>query len=245
MQFASTTCLQANKKLATHRSQVARCVARPLASTSSSRDEVTGGFAAAAHREPIAGSISSRLSFQLSRLLNVLLQPEPLHRSSFSSSSMLLCERVALPACVVSSLQVWHILRILALLASASIIVALGRVSASHTAVHMPPARWFSRGALGWPLCSHPLHRKRHWVRGKTSQLDLSCLPSLTRAVAAAKRQCSYRLCCTFLGRMSRSYLSRFAAASAGLVSSLTVAYWYPYISFGMREREMLMYYLL
>ena len=147
MQIASTTCLQANKKLATHRSQVARCVARPLASTSSSRDEVTGGFAAAAHREPIAGSISSRLSFQLSRLLNVLLQPEPLHRSSFSSSSMLLCERVALPACVVSSLQVWHTLRILALLASASIIVALGRVSASHTAVHMPPARWFSRGA--------------------------------------------------------------------------------------------------
>ena len=59
MQFASTTCLQANKKLATHRSQVARCVARPLASTSSSRDEVTGGFAAAAHRDPIAGSISS------------------------------------------------------------------------------------------------------------------------------------------------------------------------------------------
>ena len=178
MQFASTTCLQANKKLATHRSQVARCVARPLASTSSSRDEVTGGFAAAAHREPIAGSISSRLSFQLSRLLNVLLQPVPLHRSSFSSSSMLLCERVALPACVVSSLQVWHILRILALLASASIIVALGRVATSHTAVHMPPARWFSRGALGWPLCSHPLHRKRHPVRGRTSQLDLS-LPSL------------------------------------------------------------------
>ena len=195
MQFASTTCLQANKKLATHRSQVARCVARPLASISSPRDEVTGGFAAAAHREPIAGSISSRLSFQLSRLLNVLLQPEPLHRSSFSSSSMLLCERVALPACVVSSLQVWHILRILALLASASIIVALGRVSASHTAVHMPPARWFSRGALGWPLCSHPLHRKRHWVRGKTSQLTCHCLPTLTRAVAAAKRQCSYRLC--------------------------------------------------
>ena len=128
MQFASTTCLQANKELATHRSQVARCVARPLASISSPRDEVTGGFAAAAHREPIAGSISSRLSFQLSRLLNVLLQPEPLHRSSFSSSSMLLCERVALPACVVSSLQVWHTLRILALLASASIIVALGRL---------------------------------------------------------------------------------------------------------------------
>ena len=149
MQFASTTCLQANKKLATHRSQVARCVARPLASISSPRDEVTDGFAAAAHREPIAGSISSRLSFQLSRLLNVLLQPEPLHLSSFSSSSMLLCERVALPACVVSSLQVWHTL----------------------------------------------LHRKRHWVRGKTSQLTCHCLPTLTRAVAAAKRQCSYRLC--------------------------------------------------
>ena len=164
--------------LATHRSQVARSVARPLASTSSSRDEVTGGFAAAAHREPIAGSISSRLSFQLSRLLNVLLQPEPLHRSSFSSSSMLLCERVALPACVISSLQVWHTLLILALLASASIIVALGRVSASHTAVHMPPARWFSRGALGWPLYSSSSASKRHWVRGKTSQLDLS-LPSL------------------------------------------------------------------
>ena len=187
MQFASTTCLQANKKLATHRSQVARCVARPLASTSSSRDEVTGGFAAAAHREPIAGSISSRLSFQLSRLLNVLLQPEPLHRSSFSSSSMLLCERVALPACVVSSLQVWHTLRILALLASASIIVALGRVSASHTAVHMPPARWFSRGALGWPLCSHPLHRKRHQVRGKTSQLNLS-LPSHTHPCCCRRK---------------------------------------------------------
>ena len=195
MQFASTTCLQANKKLATHRSQVARCVARPLASTSSSRDEVTGGFAAAAHREPIAGSISSRLSFQLSRLLNVLLQPEPLHRSSFSSSSMLLCERVALPACVVSSLQVWHILRILALLASASIIVALGRVATSHTAVHMPPARWFSRGALGWPLCSHPLHRKGIRYAAGHPSLTCRCLPSLTRAVAAAKRQCSYRLC--------------------------------------------------
>ena len=148
---------------------------------------MTGGFAAAAHREPIAGSISSRLSFQLSRLLNVLLQPEPLHRSSFSSSSMLLCERVALPACVVSSLQVWHTLRILALLASASIIVALGRVSASHTAVHMPPARWFSRGALGWPLCSHPLHRKRHQVRGRTSQLDLS-LPSLAHPCCCRRK---------------------------------------------------------
>ena len=40
------------------RSQVARCVAWPLASTSSSRDEVTDGFAAAAHRDPIAGSIN-------------------------------------------------------------------------------------------------------------------------------------------------------------------------------------------
>ena len=47
------------------------------------------------------------------------------------------------------------ILRIQALLVSASIIVAHGRLSASHTAVHMPPARWFSRGALGWPLCYH------------------------------------------------------------------------------------------
>ena len=172
--------------------RVARCVVRPLASISSSRDEVTGGFAAAAHREPIAGSISSRLSFQLSRLLNVLLQPVPLHRSSFSSSSMLLCERVALPACVVSSLQVWHILRILALLASASIIVALGRVATSHTAVHMPPARWFSRGALGWPLCSHPLHRPlslrglvpcAHWAIFKRLSLggygDLTCIKSI------------------------------------------------------------------
>ena len=187
MQFASTTCLQANKKLATHRSQVARCVARPLASTSSSRDEVTGGFAAAAHREPIAGSISSRLSFQLSRLLNVLLQPEPLHRSSFSSSSMLLCERVALPACVVSSLQVWHTLRILALLASASIIVALGRVSASHTAVHMPPARWFSRGALGWPLYSSSSASKKASGTRQDIPADLS-LPSHTHPCCCRRK---------------------------------------------------------
>ena len=191
MQFASTTCLQANKELATHRSQVARCVARPLASTSSSRDEecteVTGGFAAAAHREPIAGSISSRLSFQLSRLLNVLLQPEPLHRSSFSSSSMLLCERVALPACVVSSLQVWHTLRILALLASASIIVALGRVSASHTAVHMPPARWFSRGALGWPLYSSSSASKKASGTRQDIPADLS-LPSHTHPCCCRRK---------------------------------------------------------
>ena len=187
MQIASTTCLQANKELATHRSQVARCVARPLASTSSSRDEVTGGFAAAAHREPIAGSISSRLSFQLSRLLNVLLQPEPLHRSSFSSSSMLLCERVALPACVVSSLQVWHTLRILALLASASIIVALGRVSASHTAVHMPPARWFSRGALGWPLYSSSSASKKASGTRQDIPADLS-LPSHTHPCCCRRK---------------------------------------------------------
>ena len=206
MQFASTTCLQANKKLATHRSQVARCVARPLASTSSSRDEVTGGFAAAAHREPIAGSISSRLSFQLSRLLNVLLQPEPLHRSSFSSSSMLLCERVALPACVVSSLQVWHTLRILALLASASIIVALGRVAASHTAVHMPPARWFSRGALGWPLYSSSSASKKASGTRQDTQLDLS-LPSLTLTDASL-------LCCPYHSLYHQSCMVTWTCAS-------------------------------
>ena len=87
------------KMLATHRSQVARSVARPLASISSPRDEVTGGFAAAAHHDPIAGPIarSSSVAFY------VLLQPalfSTVLTFVLSSSSMLFCGRAALPACV-------------------------------------------------------------------------------------------------------------------------------------------------
>ena len=100
---------------------------------------------------------------------------------------MLLCERVALPACVVSSLQVWHTLRILALLASASIIVALGRVSASHTAVHMPPARWFSRGALGWPLNSSSSASKKASGTRQDIPADLS-LPSHTHPCCCRRK---------------------------------------------------------
>ena len=88
------------KMLATHRSQVARSVARPLASTSSSRDESDRRFCG---RRPPRSYCRPNCSVQLSRLLNVLLQPalfSTVLTFVLSSSSMLFCGRAALPACV-------------------------------------------------------------------------------------------------------------------------------------------------
>ena len=93
------------KMLATHRSQVARSVARPLASTSSSRDEIDRRFCGRRPPRsycrpnwlPGGASRSSSVAFY------VLLQPalfSTVLTFVLSSSSMLFCGRAALPACV-------------------------------------------------------------------------------------------------------------------------------------------------